>query len=125
MRASLSLYHDTSLPIFVCFSFLSLGDLLCNCGDLSLSLSGVSVWVQGTEFVCEDDEEEEEPLAVAELRKVLDRAHAAFPTNHSFHRAPSCVSLISKSLFSIPLPPVKSTERLNSLQYYLPRNMLY
>lgn len=39
MRAPLSLFiMITSLPIFVRFSFLSLGDLLCNCGDLSLSL---------------------------------------------------------------------------------------
>lgn len=92
-----SLYHDTPLPIFLCVSlFLSLGDLLCN--SRSLSFSGVTVWVQGTEFMSEDDEEEEELLAVAELWQVLDRAHAAFPTNHSSHRAPSCVSLISKSL---------------------------
>ncbi len=65
---SLSLYYDTSLPIFLCFSFLSLGDLLCNSRSLSLSFSGVTVWVQGTEFVSEDDDEEEELLAVAELQ---------------------------------------------------------
>lgn len=57
---SLSLALFIVIHLFLCFSFLSLGDLLCNCRSLSLSFSGVTVWVQGTEFVSEDDDEEEE-----------------------------------------------------------------